>query len=153
MKMTLLLLLGLVLNSHAMAEIYEVVDEHGNKTYTNTLPPDPSTINATRLEQNKTNIWQGEENQEQLNEEYFQELTKQEEEKAAAEAEQKKIRRAAKQRLDEARQAYEEAKVLKQGDYYRNKNGGIREKPEFKQRVEAAKKELDEAQQYYDSVN
>lgn len=133
------------------ADIYRVTDEHGNTTYTN-VAPQQNGKQAEAVKLKPTNVTEEGKHLPGDNETYFEELKVQQDSRENEQKQQKRDRQAAWETLQQAHQNLEQARAVKAGDYFNLKDGGLRYKPEYLERVEAAEKRLQEAQKHYDSL-
>jgi hypothetical protein len=145
-----ILIIGLLFNSLANAEIYEVIDESGRKIFTDIPPLNKPDAKPVSIKPHTGNTWQNDPLQEQ-NDRYFNELDEKEQELEAAEeratAEKDEAKQKAAEAIIAAEEALEEAKTMKAGDYFPNQNNGIRYTPEYLERVKDAEEALEKARE------
>lgn len=142
---------ALLLSAAANADIYEIIDENGRKTYTDKPPHDQPDARPISSSAKSANQWVSDGMQEQ-NDQYFIELKNKqaEQESIAAElaAQQEEAERLQQQSIKNAEDALDAAKEIKAGDYYSNPNQkGLRYTQEYRDRVQAAEAELEQARQ------
>lgn len=149
-RLRMAILLSLSLSCSALAEIYVITNKDGTKTFTDTPPA--NSADGSTVQPNTTNVWEKGENQQQLNEEYQAETAREQAQQAEVSSAKNNELEEAAERLQRAKDAYEQAQEVQEDDYFRNKKGGIRYKPEYQQRIDAAKQELEDAQNEYDNL-
>ena len=153
MKTLLLVIITSLLTANAAAEIYEVVDEHGNKTYTNTPPQGPQKSQPIKIDPVETNVWSGGMKQLEADDDFYNELIKQQGLDDAAKMEKKRLWLEAKNNLKTAKEELEAAKVIRPGDYFPNSGGGIRYTQVYKDRVKAAEQRVEKATARFKEVD
>jgi hypothetical protein len=143
-----LMLLGVILSVCVYADIYEIIDKNGHKTYTDKPPSDQTDLKPIKVAPETSNSWQNGNAQEQ-NDQFFDELKKQQdEEKAAADElsrQEEERQQKAEDAVAEAEAELERARELKAGDYFPNKQKGMHYTPEYINRVKNAEKALEKA--------
>lgn len=145
MKIGILFVISLLLPSYVVADIYEIIDKEGKKTYTNTAPHHSSEVQPKKIVPKETNVWREDEQDIADKDVFFEELSEQQREADALKQKNDRLQQAAADRVKAAEANLEQAKLIQAGDYYPNKNGGLRLKPTYKERVEAAEKAVAEA--------
>jgi hypothetical protein len=142
----------LLLSIHAYAEIYEILDENGRKTYTDKPPlnqPDAKPVIASPKASNswKTNTTQ--EENDQYYDQLKQEIENNEAQKAAEAQANNYNKQQAADNLKKAEQDLNDARTVKSGDYYHNKsNNGLIYTQEYRSRIKEAEEALEKAKQY-----
>lgn len=139
-------LLFLTLQCHA--EIYEIIDKNGRKTFTDKPPANQPGAQPIKAKNNTNNTWQNN-NVQQQNQKFFNELkakqdtteaaTKADEDYQAALQEQKQIN------IKAAEKGLQQAQEVKAGDFLNNKKGGMHYTPQYHNRVNQAKGALEQA--------
>ncbi len=149
--MNLIILLGsLFFSSFVSADIYEIIDANGHKTYTDKPPLNKPDAMPLSLKPETGNSWSNDSIQEG-NEEYYEELNAEEELTNNAEATKTEETNAQQEKavisVEEAEIALEEAKEIKAGDYLPNLNQGIHNTQEYQDRVNKAEEALNKAKE------
>lgn len=146
----LILMMCLSLSSFASAEIYEIIDKDGHKTYTDVPPPDNPEAKPVTVAPHTENSWQSDSLQ-QENDIYYADQEKQE---RVTEEIQKRLEaenNAATAKLDDAvmasEKALEDAQVVRPGDFLPNKKKGMHYSQEYLDRVKEAEEALKKARE------
>jgi phosphatidate phosphatase PAH1 len=145
-KFTLLILL--CLNYTAFADVYEVIDKNGRKTYTDKPPLNQPDSKPVRVAPNTGNTWSTDSTT-SSNTAYFDELKRKQNEQATlkqTETDKKSAEDTAdKTTIESAEKALQNAREVKAGDFYRNREGGIHYTQDYLNRVRAAEEQLQRA--------
>lgn len=137
------------LGQTAVADIYQITDEKGNKVFTNIEPKDARGKSVKKLEVKETNTsaHDGVDN-----DTYFEQQRQQRQESEKRQSKQETEQRLARQAVQEAELELEQAKQLQSGDYFNIPGKGMRYKDSYYKRIELAEKKLKNAQQHLRSV-
>ena len=143
----------LIAASAANAQVYRIVDDEGNVTYTDTPPPGSTSEEVAPAEE--ANIVDSPETVEQRTPDWIK--AKREERanahEEAREAHAEKMQRwreqvdAAEQALAKAEDELAEGRALREGDYVGNAGGGARPSADYLQRVQMLEQEVDAARE------
>ena len=142
---SLLIIITLISVCHlASAEIYEVIDEEGNKTYTNTKPLPSKQGQVKTIEIGEIQALGQNEEQDANNKEFFSKLKTQQD---ATENYKRKRSKAIKdynKKLNQADQAVIDAPTTQEGDFIPILKGGMRYTDQYHKRIAQTKKDLED---------
>ena len=126
----------------AAGTIYKYTDKQGQTIYSD--KPPSSRVKTTIIPPSKTpaNVWESNKNKPATTTSATSATNSTDEPQAAATPDAQLV---AQQKLHKAEAALRDARVLKAGDYFRNKNGGLRYNADYLKRVSDAEKERDDA--------
>lgn len=148
-RLTLVFIALFSLNLSA-AEIYQVIDENGNKVFTNIEPKSSAgkTVQKVELKQTNTTASSNPIDEDGYLQQKQQERQEQESQLAKFEQQQNEARRAVR----EAEQDLEQARELQSGDYFNIPGKGMRYKESYYERVKLAEDKLQQAKEQLQSL-
>jgi len=130
------------------AEIYEIIDANGRKTYTDKPPVDQKDAKPISVKPNTSNSWKTD-NIQQDNDRFFSDLKSEQDHEAAMAKQHAQEQATAQQEqsnnIEAAEHALEEAKKVRAGDFYNNKEGGMHYNETYLNRVRDAQRRVEEA--------
>lgn len=131
------------------AEIYQIVDEKGRKTFTNIVPP--TEHNLEKVELGEPNL-SHDSNYHDDNDRYYEELAAEEQQHREIGQRLNQAEAAARARLEESEAALLEARELRAGDYFNIPGKGLRYTEAYHQRIREAEMRRDSAREDYERV-
>ena len=140
--------LGLVVavQSSAADKIYESVDEHGNRTFSDSVPADAvaaETIVVPVAAEPDAEV----EASKQRAEDAIKAADESQKQRDLARQQQRAATEAARQRVAAAEAKLADAKIVREGDRQGIAGGGSRLTPEYQRRIQAAELELQQAKE------
>lgn len=146
---SLLYLLTVMLTLPVCAEVYQITDEHGRKTFTNIAPADGAQQKIEKVQLRETNTTPSHQAYEQgdAESEQLEQLENRTIRNRLAQDEQQ-----ARENLERAESELEDAKQIRSGDYFNVPGKGLRYRDEYRQRVEQAEQAVRQAKESYDQI-
>ncbi len=150
------LIFALMLAPVTMAGVYKYVDEHGNTVYTDKKPDNaPDNIEKLNVKDSYTNTMQAPVKQSSKaassegESDVFKQIQNQQKAQASLAESKRQAKKDAKHSINAAQKALDESKVIRNGDMFPNKNGGMRYTQQYLERIEAAQTKLNAAQKHH----
>lgn len=151
-----LLISGLLFSIITHAEIYELIDKDGRKTYTDKPPINETDAKPVTTSAKTSNTWQKDAEQE-ASDSYFDEEEQRREAEINIQNDLEGRIEKAKERLakdvEQAEKDLESAREITAGDYYPNKKEGMIYTQQYRERVKAAEDNLERYKEALDSAN
>lgn len=147
---SIVLVLSMLLSGYLYAEIYQVTDSKGNKTYTNIAPKadgQNQRVEKITIREVNTTPSDGVDN-----DEYFKRQidTRDEYDKNTVEFESEL--EVASKALKDAEKELEQAKEIKSGDYFNIPGKGMRYKDGYTERVQQAEEKVERAKEQLQAI-
>jgi hypothetical protein len=143
-----ILFFSLLFSAIASAEIFEIIDKDGHKSYTDKPPLNHPDAKPKSIAPHTGNSWKTDAVH-QSNDQFFDELKQEQQAEADAQEQLKAEKIAEQQKLQDdvsaAEEALKNAKAVTAGDYYPGKEHGMHYNEEYRNRVKNAEDELERA--------